>query len=103
MTLCSHCSNYLTKFVISHNNIVLLLVMESINFWVVNPADVLVDSLHGAQTDVVIGRFSMKTRRYVGKREENITAEFEKLLSLLCFVNAFPKTNHRRYPQYTSE
>ena len=28
----------------------------------------------------------MKTRRYVGKREEKITTEYEKLASLLCFV-----------------
>ena len=45
----------------------------------------------------------MKTRRYVGKREEKITTEYEKLLSLLCFVNEFPKTKLRKYPQYTSE
>ena len=30
----------------------------------------------------------MKTRRYVGNREERkITTEYEKLLSLICFVN----------------
>ena len=39
-----------------------------------------------------IGRFSMKRRRYVGKREEQITTEYENLVSLLCFVNEFPKT-----------
>ena len=50
-----------------------------------------------------IGRFSMITRRYVGKQEEKITTEYEKLLSLLCFVNEFPKTKRRKYPQYTSE
>ena len=43
----------------------------------------------------------MKTRRYVGNREEKITAEYEKLLSLICFVNEFPKTKRRKYPQYT--
>ena len=32
----------------------------------------------------------MKTRRYVGKREEKITTEYEKRVSLLCFVNEFP-------------
>ena len=42
-----------------------------------------------------IGRFSMTTRRYVGKREEKITTEYEKLLRLLCFVNEFPKTKWR--------
>ena len=31
------------------------------------------------------------TRRYVGKREEKITTEYEKLLILLCFVNEFKK------------
>ena len=50
-----------------------------------------------------IGRFSMITRRYVGKREDEIITEYEKLLSLLCFVNEFPKTKWRKYPQYTSE
>ena len=45
----------------------------------------------------------MITRRYVGKREEKITTEYEKLLSLLCFVHEFPKTKRRKYPQYTSE
>ena len=35
----------------------------------------------------------MITRRYVGKREGKITTEYEKLLSLLCFVNEFPKLN----------
>ena len=50
-----------------------------------------------------IGRFSMITRRYMGKLEEKITTEYEKLLSLLCFVNEFPKTKRRKYPQYTSE
>ena len=49
-----------------------------------------------------IGRVSMITRRYVGKREGKITMEYEKLLSLLCFVNEFPKTKQRKY-QYTSE
>ena len=39
-----------------------------------------------------IGRFSMETRRYVGKREEKITTKSEKLVNLLCFVNEFPKT-----------
>ena len=28
-----------------------------------------------------IGRFSMITRRYVGKREDKITTEYEKLVS----------------------
>ena len=50
-----------------------------------------------------IGRVSMKTRRYVGEREVKITTEYEKLLSLLCFVNEFPKTKRKKYPQYTSE
>ena len=50
-----------------------------------------------------IGRVSMKTRRYVGKREEKVTTEYEKLVSLLCFVNKFPRTKRRKYPQYTSE
>ena len=50
-----------------------------------------------------IGRVSMKTRRYVGNREEKITTEYEKLLSLICFVNEFPKTKRRKYPQYTAE
>ena len=50
-----------------------------------------------------IGRVSMITRLYVGKWEEKITMEYEKLLSLLCFVNAFPKTKRRKCPQYTSE
>ena len=30
-----------------------------------------------------IGRFSMITRRYVGKLEEKVTTEYEKLVSLL--------------------
>ena len=34
----------------------------------------------------------MITRRYVGKREGKINTEYEKLLSLLCLVNEFPKT-----------
>ena len=46
---------------------------------------------------------SMKTRRYVGKREEKNTTEYEKLVSLLYFVNEFTKTKRRKYPQYTSE
>ena len=50
-----------------------------------------------------IGRVSMKTRRYVGNREEKNTTEYEKLLKLLRFVNEFPKTKQRKYPQYTSE
>ena len=50
-----------------------------------------------------IGRVSMKTRRYVGNREEKIPSEYEKLLNLLCFVNEFPKTKWQKYPQYTSE
>ena len=50
-----------------------------------------------------IGRLSIITRRYVGKREGKITTEYEKLLSLLCFVNEFTKTKRRKYPQYTSE
>ena len=45
----------------------------------------------------------MKTRRYVGNREEKITTEYEQLLSLICFVNEFPKTKRRKYPQYTAE
>ena len=49
-----------------------------------------------------IGRFSIKTRRYVGKREEKITTEYE-LVNLLCFINEFPKTKRRKYPQYASE
>ena len=43
----------------------------------------------------------MITRRYVGNREEKITTEYEKLLSLICFVNEFPKTKRRNYDQYT--
>ena len=50
-----------------------------------------------------IWRVSMKTRRYVGKLEEQITTEYEKLVSLLCFVNEFPRTKRRKYSQYTSE
>ena len=38
----------------------------------------------------------MITRRYVGKREEKITAEYEKLVSL-CFVNEFPKMFAHNY------
>ena len=45
----------------------------------------------------------MKTKRYVGKLEEQITTEYETLVSLSCFVNEFPKTKRRKYPQYTSE
>ena len=45
----------------------------------------------------------MTTRRYVGNREEKNTTEYEKLLNLLCFVNEFPNTKRRKYPQYTSE
>ena len=50
-----------------------------------------------------IGRVIMKTRRHVGNREEKITTEYEKLLSLICFVDEFPKTKQRKCPQYTSE
>ena len=36
----------------------------------------------------------------VGKREgKKITTEYEKLMSLLCFVNEFPKTKRRKYPE----
>ena len=45
----------------------------------------------------------MKTRRYVGNREEKINMEYEKLLNLKCFVNEFKKTKRRKYPQYTAE
>ena len=38
--------------------------------------------IHGLKQTWEIGRLSMITRRYVGKREEQITAEYEKLLSL---------------------
>ena len=55
---------------------------------------------HGLKQTWEIGKFSMKTRRYVGKREEKITTEYEKLVSL-CFVDEFPKTKRRKYPQYT--
>ena len=34
---------------------------------------------------------------------EKITTEYEKRLSLICFVNEFPKTKRRKYPQYASE
>ena len=37
----------------------------------------------------------MITRRYV---EDKITTEYEKLLSLLCFVNEFPKLNGESTP-----
>ena len=50
-----------------------------------------------------IGRVSMITRQYVGKREEKITMEYEKLLIVLCFDNEFPKTKRPKYHQYTSE
>ena len=54
--------------------------------------------LTGLKQTWEIGRFSMITRRYVGQREEKITAEYEKLLNLLCFVNEFPKTKRQKYP-----
>ena len=50
-----------------------------------------------------IERVSIKTRRYVGQLEEKFTMEYEKLVSLLCFVNEFPKTKRRKYTQYTYE
>ena len=50
-----------------------------------------------------MGRVSMTTRRYVGTRENKITTEYEQLSSLICFVNQFPKTKWRKYPQYISE
>ena len=31
-----------------------------------------------------------------------ITTEYEKQLHLLCFVDEFPITKRRKYPQYTS-
>ena len=34
---------------------------------------------------------------------KKITMEYEKLLSVICFVNEFPKTKQRKYPQYTAE
>ena len=51
-------------------------------------------SITGLKQTWEIERFSIITRwyMYVGKREEKITTEYEKLRSLLCFVNEFPKT-----------
>ena len=34
----------------------------------------------------------------MGNREEQITTEYEKLVSLICFVNEFPKTKKGKYP-----
>ena len=65
---------------------------------------VTVCPIHGAQTDVEIRLLRMITRRYMWESgRKKITTEYEKLLSLLCFVYEFPKTKQRKYPQYTSE
>ena len=53
-------------------------------------------------------RYALNTQYHraqsdVGNREEKITTEYEKLLSLIYFVDEFPKAKRRMYPQYTSE
>ena len=51
-----------------------------------------------AQTDVGNREVYHDNKAYVGKWEEKIITEYEKLLSLLCFVNAFPKLNDESTP-----
>ena len=60
--------------------------------------------MHGAQSDVRNREGWHDNKAVCGEigRKKN-TMEYEKLLNLLCFVNEFPKTKRRKYPQYISE
>ena len=66
-------------------------------------AGVIFSPVHGAQTGVGNRELYHESKAVCGKREEKITTEYENLVSVLCFVNEFPKTKRRKYPQYTSE
>ena len=69
-----------------------------------NHSEHVIRKLTGPNQTWEIGRVSMETIRYIWEiGRKQITTEYEKPLSLICFVNEFPKTKRQKYPQYTSE
>ena len=65
--------------------------------------DLAVSNHTGPNQTWEIGRVNMKQGGMWEIGKKKITTEYEKRLSLICFVSEFPKTKRRRYPQYTAE